>query len=185
MNNQIKNKLSEKKNCGSKKVIFNSKKFFDKKIIDVMDKRVWDLPLVEKDSDLFNILIILSGSDHVWVMESKKNKKLLGLITEPNILRTLAPTKRISPFGITSKKSMYIELYETAEHIMELHPLTCSLTTSIKEVLDKMIAYGDFHLAIVQPEYNEILGEVTIHELVRMYYESIKPFCKICETESD
>ncbi len=48
-----------------------------------------------------------------------------------------------------------------------------------------MIAYSDFHLAIVTPGNNEILGEVTIHEIVRRYYESIKSFCKTCKKDSD
>ena len=165
MSNKIKNKQSKiKLSCTSKKALFNSKKFFEKKIIDIMDKRVWDLPIVEKNDDLSNVLAILSSSDHVWVVESKLNKKLLGLITKPDILRTLAPTKRISPFGLTSKRSMYIELYETAEHIMESHPLTYPPSTTVKEVLDKMTAHSDFHIDIVTPDNNEILVEVNIQE---------------------
>jgi hypothetical protein len=40
---------------------------------DIMDERVWDLPLIEKEKDagIDCVLSILTGSDHVWVVESR------------------------------------------------------------------------------------------------------------------
>jgi CBS domain-containing protein len=107
------------------KVTETIEQFYTRPVESIMGKMIWDLPIMEKDEDILHALAIMSGSDHVWVVESKANKKLIGLITEPDILRTLAPTKRMSFFGTASKHAMHSELYETAEHIMEPHPLTC------------------------------------------------------------
>lgn len=56
--------------------------FYEIPTKDIMDKRVVDLPLIEKDASIDRVLSILTGSDHVWIVESKGSKKLVGIITE-------------------------------------------------------------------------------------------------------
>ena len=38
---------------------------------DIMDERIGDLPLIEKDASIDCVLSILTESDHVWVVESR------------------------------------------------------------------------------------------------------------------
>jgi len=73
---------------------------------EIMDKRIGELPLIEKDASIDSVLSILTKSDHVWVVESKGSKKLVGIITEHDILDIFSPTKKISYFGLPDKKSL-------------------------------------------------------------------------------
>ena len=60
--------------------------FYKLHVKDLMDKRIWDLPLIEKDENIQHVLSILSGKSHVWVIDTKENNKLLGVITEHDVL---------------------------------------------------------------------------------------------------
>ena len=153
--------------------------FYNLRVEAIMDKRIWDLPLIEKDNDVLHVLAILSSSDHLWVVESLKGKKLVGVITEHDILRILAPAKKISFFGRHPRSAMHPEMYETAEHVMEYHPITCSPDNTVEDVLHKMMSHNCRRLAVVKPNNGKVIGEITLHHLVRMYYESIKPLCEM------
>ena len=48
--------------------------FYELKVKQLMDKRVWDLPIVEKREDINNILNILGARNHIWVIEDKESK---------------------------------------------------------------------------------------------------------------
>ena len=41
-----------------------------------MDKRVWDLPLIEAKDDVYHVLSILGGRNHIWVVKDKKTKEI-------------------------------------------------------------------------------------------------------------
>ena len=58
-----------------------------KTVEDVMDKRLWDLPLIEENGDLFHVFTILNSRDHIWVIDNMKTKKLIEVITQHDILQ--------------------------------------------------------------------------------------------------
>ncbi|MEW6069398.1 MAG: CBS domain-containing protein, partial [Candidatus Thermoplasmatota archaeon] len=72
--------------------------FYNLSVKDVLNKRHWDLPLIEKNAELSTVLAVLGGIDHVWVVDSLENKKLLGVITEGDVLKALAPKRKITYF---------------------------------------------------------------------------------------
>ena len=78
-----------------KKIMAEEKKlmpeFYEIAAKEIMDKRVGELPLIEKDASIDRVLSILTKSDHVWVVESKGSKKLVGIITEHDILDIFPP----------------------------------------------------------------------------------------------
>lgn len=145
---------------------------------EVLDKRHWDLPLVEKDAEISMVLAVLSGTDHVWVVDSLENKKLLGVITEGDVLKALAPERKITYFGLPTKEALHWEIHETVEHIMSREPLRCKLEEKVKDLLDKMLTQGIRRIAVV--DNSKIVGEVTLHNLIVLmkYYFIPEPELK-------
>jgi len=139
---------------------------------DIMDKRIGDLPRIEKDASLECVLSILTGSDHVWVVESKGSKKLVGIITEHDILDIFSPRKEVSFFGLPSKKSLHYETFEKAGHIMSRNPIRCIPEEKVEDVLNKMMVHKVRRIPVV--ENGEIIGEITLHHLIRKFYTFIK-----------
>jgi CBS domain-containing protein len=149
-------------------------------IKDVMKKRSWDIPIIQKDSDLVEVLALLCTNDHVWVVEDLKKRNLIGIITEHDILHALRPIKRHRFFGVPSRKGLGLSLFETAEHIMSHDPFTCTHEMKVKDVLHAMEAHGVRRMPVVNDDNSEIISEVTVHQLIKEYYRAVKPLCDIC-----
>ena len=90
-------------------------KFYEIPANDIMDKRVRELPLIEKDAPIDSVLSILIKSDHVWVVESRGSKKSVGIITEHDILDIFSPTKKVSYFGLQNKETLHYEIFSYLE----------------------------------------------------------------------
>ncbi len=146
--------------------------FYEIPANDIMDKRIGDMPLIEKDASLECVLSILTGSDYVWVVESKGSKKLVGIITEHDILVIFSPRKEVPFFGFPSKKSLHYETFEKAGHLMSRNPIRCRPEEKVEDVLNKMIDHRVRRIPVV--ENGEIIGEITLHHLIRKFYTFIK-----------
>ena len=95
-----------------------------------MDK---GLPLIEKDANLDYVFSILTVNNHIWIVESKGSKKLVGIITEHDILDIFSPRKKDLYFGLPDKKSLHFETFEKAGHIMSRNPIRCSQDEKVKK----------------------------------------------------
>ena len=173
-------KKSKEQDYNPEKAILNASEFFELKIKDVMKKRAWDIPIMAMDSDMIDVLAMLCTNDHVWVVESLKNKKIVGIITEHDILHALRPIKRHRFFGVPSRKGMGLSLFETAEHIMSHDPIICTPDEKVKDVLHSMEAHGVRRIPVVTLDTNKIISEVTVHQLIKQFYSAVKPLCEIC-----
>ena len=142
--------------------------FYEIAAKDIMDKRVRELPLIEKDADIDRVLSVLTKSDHVWVVESRGGRKLVGIITEHDILNIFSPTKKVSYFGLPDKKALHYETFERAGHIMSRNPIGCSPDEKVKDALNKMMVHRIRRIPVV--ENDEIVGEITLHHLIRKFY---------------
>ena len=49
------------------------KDFYELKVSQLMDKRMWDLPLIEENEDIHHVLSILGARNHIWVIKNKNN----------------------------------------------------------------------------------------------------------------
>jgi predicted transcriptional regulator len=135
----------------------------------IMDKGVWDLPLIEKDADIHHVLSILRGKNHVWVVDNMESKMVLGVITEHDVLSILAPKKIPAyVFGVPDIKSLHHGTADTASDVMSKKLVKCNPKTSIKEVLNKMSSYSVRRLPVT--DNGRILGEITLHQIIRKYY---------------
>jgi len=139
---------------------------------DIMDKRVWDLPLIEKDASIDSVLSILAESDHVWVVESKESRTLVGIITEHDILNIFSPTKKVSYFGVPDKRSLHYETFEKAEQIMSGNPVRCKPDDKVEDALNSMVCHRIRRIPVV--ENDKIIGEITLHHLIGKFYAFIK-----------
>ena len=139
---------------------------------DIMDMRIGDMPLIEEDARIDCVLATLTGSDHVWVVESKGSKKLVGIITEHDILDIFSPRKEVSFFGFPNKKSLHYETFEKAAHIMSRNPIRCRPEENVEDALNKMIVHKVRRIPVV--ENGEIMGEITLHHLIRKFHNTMK-----------
>lgn len=125
--------------------------FYETEVKDVMQNRLWDLPIVEKDVDMKLILLILVSRGYVWIVNNKKDMKLMGIITEHDVLGLF------EDFNVDLK----------AEDIMKKDLIICSKHDKIKDVIDKIKKYKVRRLPVI--ENDKIIGEVTLRHLIEKF----------------
>ncbi len=145
------------------------KDFYDLKVSQIMDKRVWDLPLIEEKEDIYHVLSILGARNHIWVVNDREKKELVGVITEHDVLSTLAPKDFPSyVFGMPDIRSIQHGTAKTAGDVMANKVITCEPDEKIVDALMKMVKYKLRRLPVLKDK--EIVGELTLHQLIRKYY---------------
>ncbi len=143
------------------------KDLHEMKIKDILDKKlVWDLPIIEKNASIKEVLNILTARDHVWVVDEKGSKRLVGIITESDALRLLAPPRLPKyVFGRKYGISLHHGTAKFAEDVMHRQLIKCSPEDRVRDVLCKMVNSGLRRLPVV--ENDEIVGEITIHYILQ------------------
>jgi predicted transcriptional regulator len=145
--------------------------FYDLKVYQLMDKRIWDLPIVVKKEEISIILNILGARNHIWVVDDKENRELVGVITEHDVLSILAP-KDLPPyvFGMPNLKSLQQGTAKIAEDIMRSKVMFCRSDERIADVLEKMTSNRLRRLPVL--EEKKIIGEITLNHLIKKYYDA-------------
>jgi predicted transcriptional regulator len=142
--------------------------FYELKVEQLMDKKVWDIPIVDKQTPIINVLSILDGKSHVWVVNDIENKNLAGVITRQDVLEILAPPRySYNMFSVPNYK-----LHGTkgkAEDAMNKNPITSKCDEKIVEVLQKMIKHHIRRLPVITKE-RIIIGEITLQHLIHKFY---------------
>ena len=143
--------------------------FYKLEVSQIMDKRVWDLPMIGEKEDIFHVLSILGARNHIWVVKDKESKELAGIITEHDVLSILAP--KCLPnyvFGMPDISSIKHGTAKTAEDVMCHRIITCKPDDKIIDALTKMVKYNLRRLPVIEDK--KIVGELTLHQLIRKYY---------------
>ena len=143
---------------------------YELRVKELMNDHLWDIPIVEKNDDILNIFNILSGRHHVWVINNKKKKELIGVITEHDMLTSLSP-KNFSPyvFGLPDVRSIQFGTVKTAEDIMSKKIITCDSDEKIVDILKKMKRFQLRRLPVLKNK--KLIGEITLHQLIQKYYK--------------
>ena len=145
--------------------------FYELKVKQLMDKRVWDLPIVEEREDIHHVLNILGVRNHIWVVKNKEQKELVGIITEHDVLSILAPKEFPSyVFGMPDIRSIHHGTAKTAGDVMCFRLTICSKDDKIVDALQKMTKHRLRRLPVL--ENKKIIGELTLHQLIRKYYDA-------------
>jgi len=157
--------------------------FYELTVQQLMDKRIWDLPLIEENEDIFHVLSILGGRNHIWVVTSRSDRIITGVITEHDVLSILAPKDLPSyVFGMPDIRSLQHGTAKTAKDIMCNKIISCAADDKIMEALQKMVKYRLRRLPVL--EGNKIIGELTLHQLIRKYYAATQYHPLVGEDDS-
>ncbi len=145
--------------------------FYELKVSQIMDKRVWDLPIIEEKGDIHNVLSILGARNHIWVVKDQNTKELVGIITEHDVLSILAPRNLPAyVLGMPDIRSIKYGTAKTAEEVMCHRIINCKPEDKIIDALMKMMKYNLRRLPVVMDK--KIVGELTLHQLIRKYYNA-------------
>ena len=143
--------------------------FYELKVNQIMDKRVWDLPLIEENEDIYHVLSILGARNHIWVVKNRKDKEIVGVITEHDVLSILAPKDFPSfVFGMPNISSIQHGTAKTAGDVMANKVITCDPDEKIIDALQRMVKFRLRRLPVVKDKL--LVGELTLHQLIRKYY---------------
>jgi CBS domain-containing protein len=127
---------------------------------------VHDTPSMEENARWAEFLAKLSARAHAWVVNNKEEMKVVGIVTEHDILRNIIPPahRKMSMFGIHRADMLHKETI--VQDIMTHNPVVCSPEETIADVLKKFSSFDIRRLAVVD-ENKKLLGEITIQLLVR------------------
>jgi CBS domain-containing protein len=139
--------------------------FYEIKVKEIMiagDKT----PFVEVNAGWAEFLARLSVRAHAWVVNNAEEMKVVGIVTEHDILRSIIPPRhrRIRMFGIPRTEILHKETI--VQDIMTRSPVVCSPEETVADALKKFSSFDIRRLAVVD-ENKRLLGEITIQLLVK------------------
>jgi len=127
-------------------------------------------PLVEKNASLHAVAKKVSMKRrHVWVVEEKDSRKIVGVITEKDLLDVISPLpSRSYTIGVVRPKSLHHTEFEKAEDIMAKPVIKCHPKTTVEEALRLMTNHRVRRLAVT--ENDEIIGELSLTNVIHTYF---------------
>jgi len=146
--------------------------FHGTRIGRVIDRRLWDIPVVGIDDDLDHVLRILMGKYHVWVVENTETMRLRGVVTEHDVFKMIAPERRhFHILGLGDIKEMLRHQKDSIEHVMCSLPVTCGPDDTVRDALVMMKKHSIRRLPVV--ENDRLVGEITFHALLNRYLDTV------------
>jgi len=141
--------------------------FYDILIEEIMN---CNPPLIEKDASIYAVARKVGMKRrHVWVVEGKDSKKLVGVITEKDLLDIVSPLPlRSYTIGVIRPKSLQHTEFEKAEDIMAKPVIKCHPKMTIEEALHLMVNHRIRRLAVT--ENDEIIGELSLTNVLHTYF---------------
>jgi len=129
-------------------------------------------PLIPKDAPLAEVGRVVLKQHHVWVVEEKGSRKVLGIISETDLLDVISPMpQRTYVTGTIRVKSLRHGQMETAQDIMTKPPLSCHPDTTLEEALRLMTDRKIRRLAVL--DQGEIVGQVCLKTLIRTFFHNM------------
>ena len=122
-------------------------------------------PFMEENAGWEEFLAKLAVRAHAWVVDNTEQMKVVGIVTEHDILRSIIPPghRKIRMFGIYRNAMLHKE--SVVKDIMTRNPVVCSPEGTVADVLKRFSSFNIRRLAVVD-ENKRLLGEVTIQLLV-------------------
>jgi CBS domain-containing protein len=140
--------------------------FLDIPVEEVMNRNP---PLVEQDAAIRETAQKVCEERHVWVVEGKDSRKIVGVITEKDLLNVVSPLPFKSyTIGVIMPKSLHHTEFETAEDIMSKPVVKCHPKTTMGEALRLMAKHRVGRLAVTEDD--EIIGELSLHIVIPTYF---------------
>jgi CBS domain-containing protein len=126
-----------------------------------------DTPFMEENASCGEFLGKLSRRAHAWVVNNTEEMKVVGVVTEHDMLHAMIPPghKKERIFGST-KTEVFCIKESTVQDLMRRNPVVCSPDETVSDVFKKFSSFNIRRLAVVD-ENKGLLGEITIQLLVR------------------
>lgn len=142
--------------------------FLNIKVKELMQKE--DLPLVEGDTPIEDVLPFPMGRSHVWTVNNMEDRNVLGVITEHDVLSILSPRKVPYTLGLPDMRQL-----ETgkARDVMTSDIIKCDVEDTIGDVLDKMTKH-DIRRLPATDDFGAIKGEVHLKHITNKFAEVLK-----------
>ncbi len=143
--------------------------FYETKAKDIMQTATQEFPCVDENADVTAVLESLSKKDHIWVLSSEEPTKLVGVITESDIVALLSPpVTSLQTFEKPDLRSLQYGLRMVAGEIMSKKPITASMNEKIRDILITMKEQRIKQIPIVDTN-NRLLGEISLRHIVQEY----------------
>ncbi len=150
------------------------KNFYQVPVGQVMNKNLWDIPILPKTASIEEVLSVMSARSHVWIVDKENSKKIVGIITEKDLINILAP-KKIKPYvtvGVDLSSILFGNV-KKAEEIMCKKVIALHKRDTIEDALDKMHSHRVRRLPVID-ENGELLGELTLKSLIIQFRRVLK-----------
>jgi len=123
-----------------------------------------------RNSKILDIIIFFSRIDHKTIF-SKFSLILFFTNSSYKTLSILAPKEFPSyVFGMPDIRSIQHGTVKTAEDIMHRKVISCGPNDKIVDILEKMTIHRLRRLPVLEDK--KIIGELTLHQLIRKYYNA-------------
>jgi len=148
--------------------------FYETKVKDIMQTAKSEIPRIEDNAEVAQVLSSLKNGDHVWVMDSKEPTQLVGVITQSDTIALFSPPLTSSQsFDSPDPRSLQFGVILTAEEIMSKKPVTASPDEKIRDILVKMKEQKIKHLPVVD-NYGQLIGEISLSRIIKEYSKQQK-----------
>jgi len=144
-------------------------KFYDITAENVMNK---NFPVIEKGAPIKDVIKEIGKLEtyYLWVIDSEKNNKLIGIITEEDILSALGESpiqKGVSmDYDIFGLGLLFYGTATSVEDIMNSPPIYCKKKTTIREVIEIMTKERINQVAVVYKGC--IIGDINLNKLLNL-----------------
>lgn len=151
------------------------KQFHQIDVGTVMKSDMWDMSFVTPGTPVEEVISILSSRKHIWVVDDKRSMRLMGCITERDLVEVLAPRK-IDPYHFTISgshfRSMLFGGLDTAEDMMTTDLVTIHPKMTIGKALTKMKRHHLKRLPVVSK--GKIVGELTMKSVLLQFKKVLR-----------
>jgi CBS domain-containing protein len=96
-----------------------------------------------------------------------RNQKLLGIVTESDVLHVFQVPSRHGTIGYTMVRQLMKRSANTVRDIMTRRPITVKPETSVRELVNLMIAHKLRHLPVVKN--GKLVGLVCLRDVIELY----------------
>ena len=123
-------------------------------------------PYIAENAGWAVFLKKLSVRAHDWGVSNTEEMKVVGVVTEHDMLRSMIPPgqKKERMVGVPRAEILHRE--SVVQDIMRHNPVVCSPDETVANVLKKFSSFNIRRLAVVDGN-GRLLGEVTIQRLLK------------------
>ena len=148
--------------------IMDERQFGDVRVGDVM---ATEMPIVEVSTALCKVARMLRRASHVWVVQERGSREVLGIVTEREFLELLSPMPdKEYATGMIRTKSLLHGDMSTADEFMTKPVVSCSPSTNVETALEILREKRIRRLAVIDD--GRLVGEISLKGIIAAYYIS-------------